>query len=130
MRDLSLLGRDFEKLLLEAIDDGLCSLGESSRQAIYYHLEQSFNIKKKEIPSRLIAFTQAIESIFGVGANLVEILIMKKLHEKVDAVSVWEECEKFGFIEYVTMAKRVFREKNMIKTVEELAEYEDAEEEL
>lgn len=127
---MSLLGRDFEKLLLEAIDDGLCSLGESSRQAIYYHLEQSFNIKKKEIPSRLIAFTQAIESIFGVGANLVEILIMKKLHEKVDAVSVWEECEKFGFIEYVTMAKRVFREKNMIKTVEELAEYEDAEEEL
>jgi len=44
--------RDFEKLLLEAIDDALSSLGETPKHAIYYHLEKSFNVKKQEIPYR------------------------------------------------------------------------------
>ena len=124
---MSLFGRDFEKLLLEAIDDGLSALGESAKQAIYYHLDRSFNIKKEEIPSRMITFTQAIENIFGVGAHFIEILIMKRLFEKVDGVFLWDESERFGFAEYVAKAKRVFQEKNMIKTVEELVECPETE---
>jgi hypothetical protein len=118
---------EFEKVLLEAIDDGLSALGESVKQAIYYHLERSFNIKKEEIPTRMIAFTQAVENIFGVGANFIEILIMRKLYEKVDGTFKWNESEGFGFPEYVTKAKRVFQEKNIIKRVEELVECEETE---
>jgi hypothetical protein len=127
VRGLSLFSKDFEKLLLEAIDDGLSALGESSKQAIYYHLDRSFNLKREDIPGRIIAFTQAIENIFGDGANFIEILIMKKLYEKIDGVFIWKESERFGFTEYVTKAKREFQEKNIIRTVEELVECEEAE---
>jgi hypothetical protein len=120
-----LSGRDFEKVLLEAIDEGLSALGESPKQAIYFHLDRSFNIKKEEIPSRIMAFTQAIENIFGVGANFVEILIMKKLYGKIGEAFNWNEPEGFGFTAYLTEAKRVFQEKNTIKTVEELIECEE-----
>jgi hypothetical protein len=125
VRDLSLFGRDFEKLLLEAIDDGLSALGESAKQSIYYHLEKSFNIKKVEIPGRLIAFTQAIENIFGGGANFIEILIMKRLYEKVDGVIELKESEELGFIAYVAAAKRVYQEKTLIKTTGELIACEE-----
>jgi len=41
-----LLNRGFEKLLLDAVDEGLAWLGESASRAIYYHLENDFNIKR------------------------------------------------------------------------------------
>jgi hypothetical protein len=127
VRDLSLSGRDFEKVLLEAVDEGLSALGESAKHAIYFHLERSFNIKREEIPRRIVAFTKAIESIFGVGANFVEILIMKKLYGKVGGVFNWNEYEGFGFTAYVAQAKSVFQEKTTIRTVEELVKCEEIE---
>jgi hypothetical protein len=124
---LPVLGRDFETFLLEAIDDGLSSLGESSKQTIYYHLEKSFNVRREDIPTRVNAFAQAIENIFGVGADFVEVLIMKKLYEKIGCILIWNESERFGFIEYLAKAKRAFDEKNAIKTVDELIECEEPE---
>jgi hypothetical protein len=68
---------EFDRLLLEAVDEGLCILGESSKQAIYFHLERNFGIKKDEIPSKLEAFSGALEQIFGFGANFIEISITR-----------------------------------------------------
>jgi len=47
----------FEKLLIEAVDEALASLGESAKQSIYFHLENKFKIAKNEIPYRLEDFT-------------------------------------------------------------------------
>jgi hypothetical protein len=44
--------RTFDNLLLEAIDEGLSSLGESVRQSVYFHLQKSFHISREEIPER------------------------------------------------------------------------------
>ncbi len=104
--------RDFEKLLLEAVDEGLSSLGNSSKQAIYYHLKKSFNIKKQEIPYNIDVFASAIEKIFGLGAKFLEILIMKRLYEKVGRSFKWHASkDDFTFTEYVAFAKLSFLEK-------------------
>lgn len=111
---------EFDALLLESIDEALSVLSDSVMKAVYFHLERSFNIKKDEIPCRLGAFTQAVENIFGVGANFVEILIMKKLHEKVNAHFRWNESKGFELAQYISEAKRVFEKKNVIKAIGEL----------
>lgn len=98
----------FERLLLVAVDEGLSSLGESSKQAIYSHLDKQFNIKKQEIPNRIEAFTGAIENIFGPGANLLEIVIMKHLHQKVRKDVSGNLSENLSFIEYVDAVERDF----------------------
>jgi hypothetical protein len=116
---------DFEKLMLEAIDEGLSSLGESSKQAIYFHLEKTFDIKREEIPDRVSAFSQAIENIFGAGAGCLEILIMQRLYEKVGGILRWDKKKGFSFVEYVTIAKRSFRERSRIKTIKELVDCEE-----
>ncbi len=74
---------DFKRLLLEAVDECLSSLGDSSKQAIYFYLEKAFAIKKQDIPNRIEEFTVAIEKVFGHGAKILEIQIMKRLYEKV-----------------------------------------------
>jgi len=103
--------RDFDKLLLEAIDEGLSSLGESSKQAIYSRLEQNFNIDKKEIPYRIKDFAGAIEKIFGLGGNVIEITIMERLYEKVGRDIRWRGSEDLTFTKYVAALKQSFLEK-------------------
>ena len=117
--------KDFEKLIIQAVDEGLSSLGESSKQVIYFHLERSFDIKREDIPDRIGAFAQAMENIFGAGAGCLEVLIMQRLYEKVGGALEWDKSKGFSLIEYVTVAKQSFREKTRIKTIKELTECEE-----
>ena len=99
---------DFERLLLEAIDEGFSAIGESSKQAVYYHLENGFKIPRQEIPRKMDEFEHAIERIFGLGADFLEILIMKLLYEKVNRKVQLQNPRDFKFTVYVKAARRSF----------------------
>jgi len=113
--------KDFDELLLEAVDEGLSSIGESAKQAIYFHLKKGFNLKKNDIPYRIEDFAAAIEKIFGLGANVLEVLIMKLLYEKVGRTVQLNEPKDFTFTKYVAAVKRSFLEK---KKAEEPVQFE------
>jgi hypothetical protein len=92
----------FEKLLLEAVDESLSTLGDSAKQAIYFHLEKTFKVSKSEIPNKIEEFSNAIEKIFGVGARLLEIQMMQRLHEKSGhTVKYYPKTDNLSFIEYL-----------------------------
>jgi hypothetical protein len=112
---------DFDQLLLEAIDEGLSSLGETGKTTIYFHLEGRFNIKKQEIPFKLSDFSKALEQNFGLGARHFEILFMKKLHAKFEVTFKWPtfECPlskwivpEITFQEYVELKRQNFEAAN------------------
>jgi len=104
--------RSFEKLLLEAVDEGLSSLGDSAEHAIYFHLENTFKVSRRDIPYKIEEFADAIEKIFGLGAKFLEILIMKRLYEKVGGVIEYPEEQKdLVFTEYVVAVKQSFLKK-------------------
>jgi len=96
----------FEDILREAVDEGLFSLGESAKQAIYYYLEKGFNLDKQEIPYRVKDFATAIEKFFGVGANVLEALILKQLYEKVGQNFKLDVSANFNFTECVAAVKQ------------------------
>jgi hypothetical protein len=102
---------DFNLLLLDSIDEALLSLGESARQAIYFHIEKNFQVYREEIPVELERFQNALEKIFGVGARYIEILIMRNLCEKVDHSLELGKNERLEFIKYVAAAKQGFSKK-------------------
>jgi hypothetical protein len=112
--------KDFEKLLNEAIDEAFASLGESAKQAIYFHLENKFKIAKKDVPYHLEDFANGLEKIFGMGAHFIEILIMKNLFEKTGQPLEWNQSKKLLFVEYVAAAKQSFlrKEKDETKAIE------------
>ena len=98
---------EFDKLLVSAVDEALNSLGESVKQSIYFHMENQFNVTKKQIPRNLEGFQGGLEKIFGAGARFIEIQIMKNLHRKI-GLPLKMDGERFEFVEYVDVAKRGF----------------------
>ena len=70
--------KNFDELLLEAIDEGLSGLGEAGKTSIYIHLEGLFNIRKQEIPNKLDGFSNALQRIFGLGARQLEDIVHEK----------------------------------------------------
>lgn len=103
--------KSFEKLLLEAVDEALASLGDSAKQSIYFHIERKFEIRKSEIPYRVEEFTEGLEKIFGLGARFIEILVMKRLYERIGQPLEWDEDKELVFAEYVVAARRSFQKK-------------------
>jgi len=104
--------REFDKLFTEAVDDALTSLGESAKQAIYFHLENKFKIPKKDIPTHIGDFADGLEKIFGLGARFIEILIMRNLYGKTGQHLKWNETKELLFVEYVTAAKQSFSKRD------------------
>jgi hypothetical protein len=95
---------NFREILLAAVEESLSSLGDSPKQAILFHLECSFKIKKERIPENITEFTKALEKIFGPGAIYLEKLIAKRLHEKLGLE--FEDAERWNFLEHVNDVKK------------------------
>lgn len=95
---------DFDKTLMSAIEEGLSSLGDSSKQAVFFHLEKSFDIRKENIPGKLREFTEALEGIFGPGAQIIEKSIRKCLQNNF-GLQV-KNADNVDILRYVDIAKR------------------------
>ena len=102
--------REFDKLLVSAIDEALNSLGASVKQSVYFHIENKFKVPREKIPKNLGEFQVGLEKIFGVGAQFIEILIMKNLHIKI-GFPLKMESKQLEFVEYVGAAKDGFLKK-------------------
>ena len=94
----------FNRVILDAIEGGLSSLGDSPKNAIFYHLENSFHLKKEDIPLNLSEFQQALERVFGPGAPYLEKLIVRRLYERLGID--FEEPKHIDLAVYVDDAKR------------------------
>jgi len=75
---------NFNKVLVEAIDEGFSLLGPLPREAILHILEASFQMKKEDIPLNLAKFTDFLETTFGSGTQYMEGIIVNRLCKKLD----------------------------------------------
>jgi len=101
---------NFNKALIESIDNAFLALGESVKHAIYWHVEKSYGIKRKEIPKKLNEFHEALFSIFGEGSKVIEKLIVKSLYEKL-GLDYKEAYESLSLIEAIEKAKKLIEKK-------------------
>lgn len=101
---------EFEKLFMEAVDEGLKSLGESSRHMIFFHLENSYSLKRHDIPKKPEAFAEGLEKIFGVGALVLEKIIVKILYSKLGLN--YEEQKDYSFTDYLRNFRTLKEDQN------------------
>jgi hypothetical protein len=114
--------KNFDIVLLEAIDEAFCSLGEKVKLTLYFHLDQKFLISKKDIPYRIDDFSVALEKIFGIASKHLELLIMKQLHEKVACLYVWHGpnwlVPELTFSQYIELLRICYEDEGKIGEVE------------
>ena len=91
----------FDETIIEAVDDVFSLLGEQCKSSFYAHLGNSCNMDRIDIPERIDDFTRALEAIFGLGAKVIEIEIMKALFKKVRVFTYSRKQEGMSFINYV-----------------------------
>ena len=91
----------FDSLFLGAVDSTFSMLGDSTKQAIYFHLKNSFGVSREAIPNHVEAFLKALEQIFGQGALILEARIMKTLQRKVPRFRVSPKKEELSFLDYL-----------------------------
>lgn len=107
--------KKFETVLLDAVDEAFSTLGEKSKTSIYFHLEHKFIIPKQDIPYRIDDFSDALERIFGIAAKNLEILIMKKLNEKINCFYAWTGprwlVPDLTFMQYVELLRLCYVDK-------------------
>jgi ribosomal protein L23 len=122
----------FDKILLEAVDEAFAVLGESVKTAIYFHLEHKFFIAKQEIPHRIDDFSDALERIFNVGARNLEILVMKKLNERISCSYEWNGpswlIPDLTFSQYIELARLHHEDKRKIADLEVIIDAEQKQE--
>ncbi len=98
----------FNALMLKTVDEIFSSFGRSCKQALYFQLKNTFNIKKKEIPLKTEEFAKALEQIFGIGAKFIEMQIIVKLHKKTPNFRYASPMADLVFAEYVASLRRYF----------------------
>ncbi|MEM2843262.1 MAG: hypothetical protein QXZ53_05225 [Candidatus Bathyarchaeia archaeon] len=96
---------DFNKALLESVDESLSALGESVKQAIYWHLKTRYKIDRDEIPLRLKDFVEVLKTVFGEGANVLFKLIAKNLCLKMGVK--FKERADWNLLEYINYIKNI-----------------------
>jgi hypothetical protein len=95
---------NLEKILLEAVDEGLLVPGEIVRAAIYERLERSYQIKRGEIPEKLETFHLALEDLLDKSGKVMEKLIAKSLYRRLELN--FTEHDGWTLVDYVNHAKR------------------------
>ncbi|MGB9714351.1 MAG: hypothetical protein ACPLZC_05160 [Candidatus Bathyarchaeales archaeon] len=93
----------FNQVLLEAVDEGLLIIGESGRNAIYFHLQNSCSLKREDIPEKPEVFMDGLKKIFGLGAQAIEMSIVKCLYSKLGLE--FRERKDYDFLKYLDDAK-------------------------
>jgi hypothetical protein len=101
----------FEAIIIEAVDESFSSFGHSFKQTIYFQLENTYKIKKQEVPLKIEDFANAVEQIFGIGAKFIEMKIIEVLHEKIHDFMYFPKKEDLVFTEYVASLRRFYDRK-------------------
>jgi len=89
--------------LLDAVDCGLLALGEIVRSTIYDRIEESYQVKREEIPEKLNTFHKALQELLGRSAEVVKRLIAKNLYSSLNLI--FAEHENWTLVDYAQDAK-------------------------
>jgi len=113
-RKMNTAQQKFDKLLLEAIEEVLSSLGKQLKNHLYTHLENDLLITKNEIPQKIDEFSNFLFRIFGSSANHLEIEFMQTLYAKISTNQnfepksiVFKEID-ITFLNYVNRMRESF----------------------
>jgi|YelNatPaOPRAMG01_1025707.scaffolds.fasta_scaffold09885_7 hypothetical protein len=101
------LEKEFNNLLLEALDDSLSALGASIKEALYFHLEKSFSVKKDTICEDPEKLSDGLAKIFGLGSKFIEKMIIDFIINRTGC-KLSPDFQKQSFGESIKQIKRIF----------------------
>jgi hypothetical protein len=109
----------FNEAFLKAVDSAFDSLGKSCKQALYFHLKNTFHVGRREIPEKVEEFDNALKLIFKDGTIFLERLILDELCEGLE---VKFEENVLNFDEAVLKIRSMVLERESLLMVSDFGE--------
>jgi len=85
-----------DEMVLQIVEKGFSSLGETPTQATWFCLEKDFNFNKQTVSENLGQFQEALQKLFGSGSNFLDALFCDYLEdatgEDLSKYSSFSEC--------------------------------------
>jgi len=98
---------EFKKILLEAIDETLSILGESTKKTLLHFMKQNYQIEEKEICENPESFISSIREIFGeAGSTFLESRIVETLYRRLGLIVT----PTLSFEDAIKNAKKLYLE--------------------
>lgn len=95
----------FKETFHSAVDKAMLLLGESGRQAAYYHIEKTFKLKRNTWHKNPEEFAEALNKIFGPqGTQLLLKAITKEIYTEL-GLSL-QETKQTSFAQLVHKAEQ------------------------
>ena len=92
--------KKLDDILLKAIDETLKQVFvEAGTKAIYDYIENNCHLKREEIAEKPEVFSTGLERLLASAAPVIEKLILKKLHRKLELK--FEEEKGYEFSDYI-----------------------------
>ena len=92
--------KDMEDLILQTIDTVLRKvLGDGSANIIIIYAKKSDPSKWEEDPEKVKIFLDVLRNLIGLSSRIIENLILKALHSKLNLN--FEEKENYDFWDYI-----------------------------
>jgi len=93
--------KKLDKTIMKAVDDSLSFYGSQCKESTYLQLDKTYHIKPGEIPEKIEEFAAAIEKIFGAASYLIEMKIIKELHDKIPGFVHFPRSDGLVFADYM-----------------------------
>lgn len=98
---------EFKKLILQTIDENLRQIfRETATQIVYQFLENSYSLKREEIPEKLETFMEGLQAFFRSGARMIEQSILEELHVKLGLK--YKSRKDYGFMDCIDDLENVY----------------------
>ena len=100
-QEKSLGSQKFVDVVQNAVDLVFSELGDSCRQIVNSYLLDKFGLNMQSIPHNLDLFVYALESIFGQASSLIEMQIMREIHEEVKDFKHYPYGNELSFLSFL-----------------------------
>ena len=74
---------EVDRLILEAVDEGLSRLGHSVKHVTLYYAERKFGLPREEIPRNIEKFEEVLREMYDVAADHIALSIAEALMRKL-----------------------------------------------
>jgi PAS domain S-box-containing protein len=97
--------QQFDSIVLDAFDEALLAVGESSRRLIYQSIEKKFHVRREELPKKPETLHKTLENMLGASATkIVEDMITKKVYDKLGLR--YEKRDRSTLIDYLDDSRK------------------------
>lgn len=95
-------------------------LGENGKRIVLYHVENQYALAVDEIIRKPRKFADALDNIFGVGARVIEMKILRNIYE--DFGLSYKEDKSFDFAHYLGEALAQRKKKSLATSTTQSSE--------